>query len=453
MKLLGKTISDLLELIKKKEVSEHELFEYFKKRIEKHDPALNCFVKKTDTERVSGIPLAIKDNFCTKGLPTTASSKILEEFIPPYDATVIKKLKEASYSVIGKTNMDAWAHGSSTETSDFGPTKNPYDLSRVAGGSSGGSAAAVAAYLTPAAIGSETAGSIRQPAAWSGVVGLKPTYGRVSRYGLIAMASSFDCPGTLTRDVSDAALILQILAGVDKYDATAEARSVPDYLINLKQNKKFTIGLSEEYFENVDDEVVSGVHQCIDTLKKAGHEVKKIKLLNPKYALSVYTIIQRAEVSSNLARYDGVRFGLERSFFGEEAKKRIMLGAFTLLHGYYDVYYKKAQEIRQKFKQDFQDAFKNVDFIIAPTTPTTALKLGEFEKYPFFGEVMDILAEPASIAGLPAINLPVSLDGKGLPVGIQIMGKWFDEENLLNLAYQIEDENHFDMLKVLKNYE
>lgn len=452
MEILGKSVSELLVFLKKKEVSPKELYSYFIKRIKKYNPKLNAFLTVSnwgdkgswgDKGLLSGIPLAIKDNFCTKGIRTTASSKVLDDFIPPYESTVTQKLKDYGALLLGKTNMDAWAHGSSTETSDYGPTKNPYDLTRVPGGSSGGSAAAVSAYLSPVAIGSETAGSIRQPAAWSGVVGLKPTYGRVSRYGVIAMGSSLDCPGPITRTVEDAALILKVVAGKDPYDATTVDVPVPNYLETLKTKRKMTIGIAEEYFDGVEAEIKDKVYRCIDTMKRMGHKVKKIKLIHPKYAISVYTIVQRSEVSSNLARYDGVRYGNDRRHFGQEAKRRIMLGTYTLSHGYYDAYYKKAQKVREFIAEDFKRVFKEIDLIVSPTTPITALKIGEWEKYPFFGELMDVLNEPAAVAGLPAINLPVALDSKKLPIGMQIIGRHFDEETILNLSYQFEKETGF----------
>ncbi len=350
--------------------------------------------------------------------------------------------------------MDAWAHGSSTETSDFGSTKNPWDITHSPGGSSGGAAAAVASYLSPVAIGSETAGSIRQPASWSGVVGLKPTYGRVSRYGIVAMGSSLDSPGVLALSVEDCAYILEIIAGKDKYDATTSDEKVPNYLDSIKNNKKFNIGISEEYLKDINPEINVCFNKTIEIFKKLGHNIKKIKLLDPSKSIAVYTIIQRAEVSSNLSRYDGLRFGNDRSFFKEEAKKRIMLGTFTLSQGYIDKYYKKAQQLRTLIINDFNNAFKEVDIIIAPTTPTTAFKLGEFEKYPFFGELMDKLNEPSSISGLPGISIPVGLDRNKLPIGVQIIGKKFAESEILNLAYQFEKEtNYFNITKeLLKQY-
>lgn len=444
--LLGKSAVELLRMIEKKEISCREVYQYFLRRIKKYNPKLNAFLTVLE-ERFcsdfSGIPIAVKDNFCTKGIRTTAASKVLDNFIPPYESTVTKRLLEAGFVIIGKTNLDAWAHGSSTETSDYGPTKNPWDTNRPAGGSSGGSAAAVSAYLAPVAIGSETAGSIRQPASWCGIVGLKPTYGRVSRYGLIAMASSLDCPGPLTLSVEDAAFILKIIAGKDEYDATSSFFPVDDYLKECRLLKKYNIGIAEEYLEGIDQEVKEKVFGAIEIIKKMGHSIKKIRLLSPYYSISVYTIIQRAEVSSNLARYDGIRFGFGRQFFGAEAKRRIILGTFVLSYGYYEAYYKKAKEVRDYIIYDFSQAFKEVDLIIGPTTPISALKLGEWEKYPFFGEKMDVLNEPAAIAGLPAVNIPIGLTKNNLPVGLQIIGPWFKEKDVLNLAYQFEKETNF----------
>jgi len=457
---LGQPLLSILELIKKKEVSSKEVFDYFLKRIEKYNPKLNAYLTvnrsyKSDRSDKIEMPVAVKDNFCTKGIRTTASSKVLENFIPPYESTVTRRLIDAGAFILGKTNMDAWAHGSSTETSDFGPTKNPWDLARCPGGSSGGSAAAVSSYLVPAAIGSETAGSIRQPAAWSGVIGLKPTYGRVSRYGLIAMGSSLDCPGPLTLTTEDAAFILKIIAGKDKFDATTVSNKVPDYVSLLKKKRKFIIGITDEYLNGVDEEIKNAFYQLVKILEKLGHRIKKIKLLSPKYSISVYTIIQRAEVSSNLAKFDGIRYGNDRTFFGSEAKRRIMLGTYVLSYGYYDAYYKKAQKVRTLIIEDFKKVFQKVDMILAPTTPIPALKLGEFEKYPFFGEMMDVLNEPAAIAGICAINFPFGLTKKdNLPIGLQLMGRWFEEENILNLTYQIEKETDFlgVIRKGVKNY-
>lgn len=449
MTLLGKSLKQLLELLEKKEFSSQELIKYFSARVKKYNKSLNSYLTLVEEPQgiakgeLAGVPLAFKDNFCTQGVRTTAASKVLDDFVPPYNATVVERLENAGGIMFGKTNMDAWAHGSSTETSDYGPTKNPWDTSRSPGGSSGGSAVAVAAYLVPAAIGSETAGSIRQPAAWSGVVGLKPTYGRVSRYGVIAMGSSFDCPGPITSTVEDAALLLGIMAGKDPYDATTVSSKVSNYSSSLKEKKMLTIGISNHYFDGVDEEINKKILEAIEVFKKLGHKVKNIKLISPKYAISVYTILQRSEVSSNLARYDGIRYGNGREVFGEEAKRRIMLGTYTLSHGYYEAFYKKAQNVRTLLIEDYKRAFTEVDVVIAPTAPVAALKLGEFEKYPFFGEVMDVLNEPAAITGVPAISIPVGLTNEKLPVGMQIVGNYLEEGTILNLANQFEKETEF----------
>ncbi|OGK21630.1 glutaminyl-tRNA synthase (glutamine-hydrolyzing) subunit A [Candidatus Roizmanbacteria bacterium RIFCSPHIGHO2_02_FULL_37_13b] len=463
MKLLGKSVIELKKLLLSKQLKVEELYDYFLNRITKYDKEINSYlsviVDSSDQViknigNLSGIPVAIKDNFCTQGVRTSAASIVLADFIPPYDSTVVARIKKESGVIIGKTNTDAWAHGSSTETSDFGVTKNPMDYSRVAGGSSGGSAASVASYLSPIAIGSETAGSIRIPAGWCGVVGLKPTYGRISRYGVIAMGSSWDCPGILALNVADVALLLQIIAGRDPYDATSVETPVVNYGNYLNTKKTYTIGIADEYFNDVNEEICGRIDQCIQILKKSGHKIRKVKLIDPKYAVSVYTILQRSEVSSNLGRYDGIRYGSDRSAFGKEAKTRIMLGTYTLSHGYYDAYYKKALKARQLIRNDFEVAFKDVDFIVGPTAPCTALKIGESEKYPFFGEMMDKLCEPASAAGIPAINLPVGLDKKDLPIGLQIMANHFREEDLLNISYQFEKETEFFGIKnqMLKLY-
>ena len=356
MKLNELTITQAQEGLKKKKFSSQELVKACLKRIKKVDPKIKAFItvcekealdqaKKADefidSKPLLGIPVAIKDNFCTKEIKSTAASRVLENYIPVFDATVVKRLKKAGAIIIGKTNMDAWAHGSSTEASDFFTTHNPWDLNRLPGGSSGGSAAAVIADEIIFGIGSETAGSIRQPAAWCGIVGFKPTYGRVSRYGLIAMASSTDSPGLLTKTVKDSALVLQILAGKDELDATTSSEKVPHYLKNIKKGiKRLKIGVPREYFvPGMEKEVAQRVKEAIKVLGKLGAKIREITLLDPKYSVAVYTILQRSEVSSNLARYDGIRYGRERTKFGEEAKRRIMLGTYTLSAGYYEAYY------------------------------------------------------------------------------------------------------------------
>ncbi|HSW48369.1 MAG TPA: Asp-tRNA(Asn)/Glu-tRNA(Gln) amidotransferase subunit GatA, partial [Candidatus Saccharimonadales bacterium] len=395
-----------------------------------------------------GIPLSIKDNFSTSGIKTTASSKVLENYIPPFDATVVRKLKDAGMVLLGKTNMDAFAHGSSTETSDFGPSRNPWNTDHLPGGSSGGAAASVAADETVAAVGSETAGSIRQPASWCGVVGLKPTYGRVSRYGVVAMGSSLDSPGPITKTVEDSAMILQILAGQDKMDATTSPDAIPNYLKNINNDiKGLKIGVPDDYFEGVDAEVKTKVEEAVRHLEKLGATVKKINLFSPKYTIAVYTIIQRAEVSSNLARLDGIRYGHDRSYFGDEAKRRIMLGTYTLSSGYYDQYYNKALKVRTVIIEDFKKAFQDVDVIIGPTSPTTALPVGASEGQAMFGELADILVEPSSLAGLSGINVPVGFSKIGLPIGMQIIGPQMGEEIILNVAYKYEQSTEWGKQK------
>ncbi len=343
--------------------------------------------------------------------------------------------------MLGKTNMDAFAHGSSTETSDYGSSRNPWNTDHLPGGSSGGAAASVAADEAVAAIGSETAGSIRQPASWCGVVGLKPTYGRVSRYGVIAMGSSLDSPGPITKTVEDSALLLQVLAGKDPRDATTSPIKVSDYLKNLKSDiHGLKIGISEDYFEGVDEEVKTQVEKELKVYEQLGAKIKKIKLFHPKYAIALYTILQRAEVSSNLARLDGIRYGNDRSYFGEEAKRRIMLGTYTLSAGYYDQFYNKALKVRTVIIEDFKKAFADVDVIIGPTSPTTSLPVGATENQSMFGELADVLVEPSSIAGLSGINVPCGFSDARLPIGMQIIGPQFAEEKILNVAYKYEQE-------------
>ncbi|MCA9371289.1 aspartyl/glutamyl-tRNA amidotransferase subunit A [Candidatus Woesebacteria bacterium] len=463
MDLLGASLTSIVQALSDKKISAADVYDFFLKRSKHYQNDLNAYVTildkphagKVKNNILHGIPLCVKDNFSTRGVRTTASSKLLDKYEPPYESTVTKRLLEAGATILGKNNMDAWAHGSSTETSDYGPTRNPWDTQRAPGGSSGGTTASVSAYLAPAGIGSETAGSIRQPASWCGVVGLKPTYGRVSRYGVIAMGSSFDCPGPVTTTVEDAALLLNIIAGNDLFDATCSDYKRPDdYRIGMKKKRKLTIGVPKEYMQNIEPSMLKKVEEAFEVYKKMGHIFKSVSLIDPKYAISVYTILQRAEVSSNLARYDGVRYGKNRRAFAKEAKKRIMLGAFTLSQGFYDAYYEKAQKIKTLIIEDLRRVFKDVDVLMSPATPTTAFKLGEFEKYPFFGEVMDVLNESASVAGTPAISIPVGLDTKGLPVGMQIMGNFFDEETVLNAAYQFEQETNFmDVIKKgINNY-
>ncbi|MFA6007747.1 MAG: amidase family protein, partial [Candidatus Shapirobacteria bacterium] len=402
------TLSEAREGLKSKKFSAEDLVKACFDRIKSVDKKLNAFVTMCEEEALKqaksvdlsqplgGIPLAVKDNYLTKDLRTTASSKLLDNYIAQYDATAITKLKEAGAIIIGKTNMDAWAHGSSTETSDYGPTLNPWNTDHLPGGSSGGSAAAIAADEAIISIGSETAGSIRQPASWCGVVGFKPSYGRVSRYGVIAMKSSTDSPGPICKSVDDAAALLEIMSGSDSHDATS-IDETPWIRPELRQNLKgLKIGLPSAYFPSqIQSEVKEAVLSAVEALKKLGAEIIELTdVLDPKYSIAVYTILQRSEVSSNLARFDGVRYGHDRSYFGTEAKRRIMLGTYSLSAGYYDAYYLKAQKVRTLICQAFDHQFQKVDAIIGPVSPTTALKVGASEGQAMFGELQDVLVEP-----------------------------------------------------------
>lgn len=412
-----------------------------------------------EAETVS-TPVAIKDNICVKDEPTTCGSKILEGFKPPYDATVVKKLKEAGFILMGKANMDEFAFGSSCETSYYGPTRNPWDLERIPGGSSGGSASSVAAGIVPMALGSDTGGSIRQPASFSGVVGMKPTYGRVSRYGLIAFASSLDQIGPLTSNVSDSAGLLNIISGHDEMDSTSLDLPVPDFTKSLVNDvKKIKIGIPKEYFPEggIDKEVQKAIAKSRDILIELGAEPVEISLPHTEYAVSCYYIIAPAEASSNLARFDGDQYGLRRqgknmldmhintrtAGFGSEAKRRILLGAYSLSSGYYEAYYLKATKVRTKIKKDFLDAFKLCDVILTPTTPTPAFKLGEKLDDPLSMYLSDIFTIPANLAGIPGISLPCGFTERGLPVGLQLLGKPFDEETLFRTGYTFEQNTDF----------
>lgn len=466
MKLYQLTISQTKEGFKKKKFSVKELVSSCLEQIKNLNPKLNAFITVCEEEALKeakkrdlgfkkfrnlgeifekfplwGIPIAAKDLFCTKGIKTTAASKVLENYIPVYDATVIRKLKEAGAIIIGKTNCDAWAHGSSGENSDFGPTKNPFDETRVPGGSSSGSAVAVATGMSLAATGTDTGGSIRLPAAFCGVVGLKPTYGRVSRFGVIAMASSLDSIGHFTKNVEDSALILSITAGNDPYDATTPPLEVPDYLKNLKKEiKGIKIGVPKEYFiKGMAREIEQQTLLAIKKLEKLGAEIVEVSLPHTKYALATYYIIQPAEVSSNLARYDGIRYGFGREKFGDEAKRRIMLGTYTLSAGYYEAYYLKAMRVRTLIRKDFRDAFEKVQAIVAPVSPTLPFKLGEKTQDPLKMYLSDIFTIPASLAGLPALSLPIGFVNN-LPVGMQVLGPQFSEELLFKIGYALEQQ-------------
>lgn len=406
---------------------------------------------------LSGIPVLLKDNICVKGELTTCGSKILEGFRPPYDATVVRKLKKSGAVLVGKANMDEFAFGSSCETSHYGPTRNPWDTTHIPGGSSGGSAAAVAACEVPIALGSDTGGSIRQPAALCGVVGLKPTYGRVSRYGLIAFASSLDQIGPITRDVTDAAIALGAIAGHDRMDSTSVDIPVPDYTRALVADVKgLRIGVPKEYFvEGIDTEVDASVRKAIGVLKDLGATVVEISLPHTEYAVSTYYIIGPAEASSNLARFDGAQYGFRDTEakdivdmytrtrskgFGREAKRRILLGTYCLSAGYYDAYYLKALKVRTKIKEDFDTAFRSCDCIVTPTSPTPAFRLGEKSGDPLAMYLSDVYTIPANLAGLPAISIPCGFSGKGLPIGLQILAKPFDEETIFRVAYTFEEK-------------
>lgn len=454
MELNYLTIKQARNGLKKKKFSAVELTKACLAQIEKYDKKINAFItvnreevlleaKKADkimarqARPLKGIPIAVKDNFLTKGIKTTAGSKVLDNYMPQYESTVTGRLKSAGAIIIGKTNMDAWAHGSSTETSNYGPTKNPWDISKLPGGSSGGSSAAIAANMCVGAIGSETAGSIRQPAAWCGATGFKPTYGRVSRYGVIAMASSTDSPGPITKTAQDAAILLSVICGKDNKDATTINKKLDIGEIGeFREIREIRIGVIKDYFlKDAEKEVNEKTLAAIEILKKKGVKVKEISLLNPKYAIADYTIIQRSEVSSNLARYDGIRYGNKRICFGAEAKRRIMFGTYALSAGYYDAYYKKAQKVRTIIVEDFQKAFDKVDLLIAPTSPCAALPVGSTKGQSMFGEMQDILVEASSMAGLPGISLPCGFSKAGLPIGMQIIGPQFNEELLFQIGH------------------
>ncbi len=419
----------------KASLKDNEKFNIFLTVNEKMDASASEFREKP----LMGVPIAVKDNFSTKGMRTTASSTVLDKFIPQYDSTVMAKLKNAGGVVMGKTNMDAWAHGSSTETSQYGRTLNPRNTDYLPGGSSGGSAAAVAANMCIAAIGSETAGSIRQPAAWCGVVGLKPTYGRVSRYGVVAMASSTDSPGPLGKTVEDCAILLNHIAGHDRFDSTSSSKAVPDFTKALgKSIKGMKIGVIYMDIPGLED-VRKLFEPQLEVFKKLGATVEFAHAMNPQYAISTYTVVQRAEVSSNLGRYDGVRYGNDRSHFGAEAKRRIMLGTFTLSKGYAEKYYSLAQKVRSLFIKDYEALFEKYDVLVSLTSPGFAKKIGASEGSGMFGELEDMLVEASSVAGIPGINVPCYHDEKtNLYLGMNIMAPMWQEERIITVADAFE---------------
>lgn len=463
MNLNQLTILQAKKGLKEKKFSSVELTRACLGKIEKIDSQINAFITTCEKEALDnakwadeqlnngtieqwnnypllGIPIALKDLFSTKDIKTTAGSKVLQNYIPPYDATVVKKLKDAGAVIIGKTNLDAWAHGSSGENSDFGPTKNPWNQDYVPGGSSSGSAAALAADMCLAATGTDTGGSIRLPASFCNLVGLKPTYGRVSRYGIVTMASSLDSIGHFTKTVEDSAIILGVTAGRDQLDSTTSAKPVPNYLNSLtKSLSGIRIGMPKLWrWEEMELKTFGLYNEAMQHIeKKLGAKVTPIDIKHERYANACYYIIQPSEVSSNLARYDGIRYGNERSSFGEEAKRRIMLGTYTLSAGHYDAYYKKAMQVRTLIKQDFEEAWKNVDAIILPVSPTPPWKLGEKINDPLKMYLSDILTVTANLVGIPGLAVPMGFVD-GLPVGMQILGPQFSEELLFQIGHAYE---------------
>lgn len=473
------TIINARELLDTKKVSSEDLIAATFERIKALNPKLNAFLtlneqpaiekarefdknpSKFEGKRLAGIPIAVKDVFCTKGLRTTCASKILDNFIPPYESTATQRILDEGGIIIGKTNLDEFCHGSSTETSAYGPTLNPWDISRLPGGSSGGSAAATAADMCVASLGTETAGSIRQPSSWCGVTGIKPTYGRVSRYGVIAMGSSLDSPGPICKTVEDAALMLEIMAGYDPHDGTSVKSESPKYSskLNEKTIKGLKIGIPKEFIElELEKDVRKAFEEAIKLLKKLGATITEVHLLDPKFASAVYTLSCRSEVSSNLSRYTGTRYGgtteakdtvseyfseLRDMWFGEEAKRRIMTGTFALSSGYYDAFYKRSEEIRGMIAKDLDEKFKKVDIMIAPTTPSVAMKLGSSKDNPLFGEIADILAESSSLSQLPGISVPCGFS-EGLPIGLQFFGPKLSEQTLLDVAYAYQKETDWE---------
>ena len=483
MELYSLTVSEIARKIKEKEITIKEVLDSVYNRIENVEEKVSAYVTLTkeqaynratklqerldngeDIGIMGGVPIAIKDNICTNGIKTTCSSKMLENFVPFYDATVIEKLENAGAIIIGKTNMDEFAMGSSTENSAIKKTKNPWNLERVPGGSSGGSAAAVACDIAPCALGTDTGGSIRQPASFCNVVGLKPTYGLVSRYGIVAYASSLDQVGPLTKSVEDAAILLNVIAGKDEKDTTSADIPKKDYLKSIKDDiKGKKIGVPTEFIsDGINEDVKKAYEENLNTLKELGAEIIEIKLDYAKYSLPTYYIIATAEASSNLGRYDGIRYGhrakdfssLDELYvksrtegFGDEVKRRIMLGTYVLSSGYYDAYYKRGQKVRTLIIDDFKKAFEKCDVIAIPTTPNTSFKFGEKTSNPLEMYLEDIYTVPVNIAGLPGISVPGGFDKNGMPIGMQFISKAFDEENLLQVAYTFEKNTGFNMKK------
>jgi len=483
MDLCRLTIHELHNLLVEKEVTSREVTEAIYRRIREVDGKIRAYLMLTEEEALrqagrvdhkiakgerigdlAGVPIGLKDILCTKGIRTTCASRILENYVPFYDGSVVKKLKENDAVILGKLNMDEFAMGSSTENSGYQITHNPWDLERIPGGSSGGSAAAVAADECISALGTDTGGSIRQPASCCGVVGLKPTYGRVSRFGLVAFASSLDQIGPITKDVKDCAIMMNAISGYDPYDSTSVNVEVPDYTQSLvKEVKGIRIGIPDEYFvEGMDLDVERSVREAIGRFKEWGAEVRRISLPHTEYAVAIYYIIATAEASSNLARYDGVKYGFRSKGyrdlmemykqtrakgFGQEVKRRIILGTYVLSAGYYEAYYRKASQVRTLMKKDFEEAFRQVDVIMAPTAPTPAFRIGEKAEDPLQMYLSDIHTIPVNLAGIPAISIPCGFSRDNLPIGLQVMGRHFDEGELLRVAYAFEQNTDFHLKK------
>ncbi len=467
MELTDLTVHELMEKVKNKETRIEEITKAYADRINEKEPEVAAFVSTRLDEAIAesknpeaGIPIGIKDNICTKGIKTTCSSKMLENFVSPYDATVITKIKEKNMPILGKLNMDEFAMGSSTENSAIKITRNPWNLNKVPGGSSGGSAAAVAANLVPWALGSDTGGSIREPASFCGIVGLKPTYGLVSRSGLVAFASSLDQIGPMTKDVEDAALLLNIIAGHDENDSTSVKKEKIDYTKNLKNSiQGMKIGVPKEFFgEGINPEVKKSLENSIEEYKKLGAIVEECSLDVSESSLAAYYIIACAEASSNLGRFDGIRYGyrakdykdLKELFvksrtegFGKEVKRRIILGTYVLSSGYYDAFYKKAQKVRTYVKNKFDECFKKYDVLLTPVAPTTAFDIGSKTNNPLEMYLADICTVSINIASVPAISIPCGVDSNNMPIGMQLIGNRFQEEKILNAAYAIEQQIKF----------
>ena len=474
------SVNEILTAVRDKKVSATEITNHYFSLIKKNNDEFNCFItlteeialakaKSIDDEisnnkfrPLSGLPIAQKDIFCTKGVKTTCGSKMLDNFISPYDATVIKKLNDAGTIMLGKTNMDEFAMGSSNETSFYGPVRNPWNTDYVPGGSSGGSASVVAARMAPCSTGTDTGGSIRQPASLCGICGLKPTYGRVSRFGMIAFASSLDQAGLFTTDALDAATLLKEISGHDKKDSTSSDVEVPDYKTYCEENGKrdYIIGIPEEFIKDLNDDVKESFYDSIKIFEKIGCKIKTINLKYTSLGVSAYQVVAPAECSSNLSRFDGVRYGhrsnkstnLEDLYrnsrsegFGKEVKRRILVGTYALSAGYYDAYYLKAQKVRNLIARDFNDAYKEVDLILGPTTPDIAFKIGEKMNDPIAMYLSDVYTVSTNLAGLPAISIPMGFK-ENMPLGLQIIGKHFDEENILRISHLYQKETDWHLM-------